>query len=531
MKTSKTLQNSLSIIAIFLSSFAFGQAQTEYINYQGVARDASNEIIANESIQIGISLRFGLPTSAVLYSENHTVTTDISGVFSLQIGTGDVTTGIYKDLEWGKLAPYASITLNGNDVGTVAMYSVPYANSSGKATNMQLNDLTDIEGTPTNNQVLKWNGTAWIPDDISGSSSLWKKNADNIYYNSGDVSIGGYMDYAKMNVIIDASETDDDTPYNISSLNSYSGDQTVVGIINRISGSGSGVKSGFSTSIENGTGSKTGYRSSITQNGGTPTSTSAGFSSSIINNSDNVSYGFYSSTSGVNSGPRYGIYSRGDDRNYLEGNLGLNIQDPKGRLHIKDYYANGDRPFIELTTADGDRSDIKYSKVGSTDYWHQIAGIRTDRTSGTMSFYYIDNNASTQDQVMTLRGDGNVGIGTSSPTAKLEISGDVKITGEINRPSTGAANMVPIAYGTVLPTLNVYGTNNYTIIKVPSVLGVYDIKINSENIQPNTHMIIVSIQDSVGSASYRFESNGFRVFTRQLAEPIDSSFSFIVYKM
>ena len=200
MKTYKKLQNILTMVAVLITCFSFGQAQTEYINYQGVARDASNEIFVNQAISIGISLRFGSPSATVLYSENHTVTTDLSGVFSLQIGTGTVNSGIYKDLQWGKLAPYATITLNGTAVGTVALQSVPYANSSGKAVNMKLNDLTDVEGTPKYNHFLKWNGTSWVPDDVPVSSSLWKISADNIYYNTGNVGIGNTSPKAKLDI-------------------------------------------------------------------------------------------------------------------------------------------------------------------------------------------------------------------------------------------------------------------------------------------------------------------------------------------
>lgn len=194
MKTHKKLQNILTMTAILLSCFAFCQEQKEYINYQGVARDASNEIMASQTMVIGISLRFGSPTATVIYAETHnTVTTDISGVFSLQIGNGAVVSGIYKDLEWGKLAPYATITLNGTDVGTVALQSVPYANASGKATKMELDDLTNVEGTPTSGQVLKFDGTDWTPatdETGAGSNALWTENGDDIYFNDGNVGMG-----------------------------------------------------------------------------------------------------------------------------------------------------------------------------------------------------------------------------------------------------------------------------------------------------------------------------------------------------
>ncbi len=46
---------------------------------------------------------------------------------------------------------------------------------------------------------------------------------------------------------------------------------------------------------------------------------------------------------------------------------------------------------------------------------------------------------------MKILSNGNVGIGISSPAEKLDVVGNIKVSGEVNRTSTGAANLVPIA--------------------------------------------------------------------------------------
>jgi hypothetical protein len=118
MTTNNTFRNIIFIVALLISSITFAQIeQKQYINYQGIARDASNEVIAAQTINIGVSLRFGSPTAAIEYAEEHTVSTDTNGVFSLQIGTGTVVSGNYNNLEWGNFAPFASINLNGTQVG------------------------------------------------------------------------------------------------------------------------------------------------------------------------------------------------------------------------------------------------------------------------------------------------------------------------------------------------------------------------------------------------------------------------------
>lgn len=46
---------------------------------------------------------------------------------------------------------------------------------------------------PALNQVLKYNGTEWAPDEDlteTGGGSLWLENSSDIYFNSGNLSIG-----------------------------------------------------------------------------------------------------------------------------------------------------------------------------------------------------------------------------------------------------------------------------------------------------------------------------------------------------
>jgi hypothetical protein len=85
---------------------------------------------------------------------------------------------------------------------------------------------------------------------------------------------------------------------------------------------------------------------------------------------------------------------------------------------------------------------------------------------------------------------GNVGIGTNSPDEKLDVSGNIKLSGELNKPSTGQANLVPIAYGKVTSAgFIVSGTGNFTVsygltgglppysrylITIPSLTTAYD---------------------------------------------------------
>jgi len=144
-------------ISILFTTLHLTQAQSiqsSFINYQGIARDASNEIIANQNITVDIALKFGAPTVPANYTETHNVTTDAGGVFSLKIGNGTAPSSDYYALEWRGLASYVTVSLNGTEIGTTEINAVPFALSSGDR--------------------------LWYPD----------YGTDDIFYDVGNVGIG-----------------------------------------------------------------------------------------------------------------------------------------------------------------------------------------------------------------------------------------------------------------------------------------------------------------------------------------------------
>jgi len=176
------------VLFFTLFSFAFGFSQSDAINYQGIARDSDGDLLTEETIGLTLALKYSA-SGAAEYSENHSVTTDASGVFSIQIGTGTAISGNYASLDWGLEDVFITTSVNGTEVGTTELNAVPYALASAKATSMQLSDLTDISGTPSSGDLLSFDGTNWTPSSAAGSS-LWSENGSSIYRTTGSVGIG-----------------------------------------------------------------------------------------------------------------------------------------------------------------------------------------------------------------------------------------------------------------------------------------------------------------------------------------------------
>lgn len=128
----KTIIFLFTISCYLLSTICLAQAPDK-INYQGVARDASGNILSNQAISLRITIHGGSGNGPVVYQEIHSVSTNQFGLFSLQIGGGFVQSGVFSTISWGSNAYYVENELDpsgGNNyvsLGTQQLISVPYA--------------------------------------------------------------------------------------------------------------------------------------------------------------------------------------------------------------------------------------------------------------------------------------------------------------------------------------------------------------------------------------------------------------------
>ena len=95
--------------------------------------------------------------------EKHTPNTNNLGLVNLDIGKGLIESGDFNTIAWNEDDYYLIVELNGVTLDTTLFEAVPYAKV---ATDMQLIHLRDVSDLPPfNDQVLAWDGTAWVPKD------------------------------------------------------------------------------------------------------------------------------------------------------------------------------------------------------------------------------------------------------------------------------------------------------------------------------------------------------------------------------
>lgn len=128
MKKALNYFKAKALVLFMLVSFTtFSQSG---INYQGVARDASNDLIISTGITLDVNIYKTSAAGTLVYSEVHNTTTDINGVFSVIIGQGTPIFIAFDSVNWAEDNHYLNVWLDSTDVGTTQFQATPYTFSN-----------------------------------------------------------------------------------------------------------------------------------------------------------------------------------------------------------------------------------------------------------------------------------------------------------------------------------------------------------------------------------------------------------------
>ena len=159
------------IAALLISATAtFAQAPQGF-SYQAVVRDAQNAIVANQTVDVGVSLITiidGLPVQT--YTEHHSVKTNANGLLTLTVGRGKSKDKI-ADFKWDMPeAEYYIETVTDYGVSTTRLFSVPFALYAAKAAEADI-DLSNYALKSDIPEAPDLSGYA-LKEDIPSSPDL-----------------------------------------------------------------------------------------------------------------------------------------------------------------------------------------------------------------------------------------------------------------------------------------------------------------------------------------------------------------------
>ena len=107
----------------------------EAINYQAVARNLSGVPLVNQGINVRYEIRLGSAAGSAVYIEDHALTTNQFGLFTAEIGNGTPFSGSFSGINWGSGSYYLYVEVNGDPMGATQLLSVPYALYSKESAN------------------------------------------------------------------------------------------------------------------------------------------------------------------------------------------------------------------------------------------------------------------------------------------------------------------------------------------------------------------------------------------------------------
>lgn len=411
------MKKSLQIFALLFCIIVFAQAPEKF-SYQAVVRNASNSVITNAAIGVKISILKTTNSGTVVYSESQTANTNSNGLISLQIGNGTIISGSIATIDWSTDSYFIKTEVDPSGgssytvVGTTQLLSVPYAlfaKTSGNGSTFTL----PYAGTSAASNVT--------PFKITNSGS--SQNSAGIFENT----------------------------------NAANGEAAILGINNSTGLFGAGVEGRAQSNSNANTSS--GVRGYLLGTG------TAG--AGVLGNAQNADGVYGSTTNGTgvrgsaNGTGTGGVFNSGASGHSLitNGPIQLtSISEGAGKVLTSDASGNatwqalatGSSPWATTgtdisntntgnvgigTSTPGTKLTVKYngqgfsqeSVTGSVE-----AGFYVDDTSAYVQTHtntdlsFTTNNGLSQ---MTLqKGTGNVGIGVTNPTEKLEVGGKLKTT-------------------------------------------------------------------------------------------------------
>ena len=175
----------LIFISLILSQNSFSQSPQGF-NYQAVVRDINGNVRSNQGVQFIFEIRDA--TGNAVYTEFHTAITNKYGlVDDIVIGNGSSSDN-FTSIDWGSGIYFVNVKIDGVDMGTTQLLSVPYALYALNAGSGVATDGVGISSTVDNNNgtfTLNYtDGTSFTTINMTGPEG---KSAYDSWLSSGEV--------------------------------------------------------------------------------------------------------------------------------------------------------------------------------------------------------------------------------------------------------------------------------------------------------------------------------------------------------
>ena len=421
---------SIQFIIIFCCNSVFAQSQgaPESMNYQAVIRDGSGNVVANQTVSLRIKILQGSASGSPVYVETFAPTTNAYGSIAVQIGTGTVITGTFSTIDWGANSYFVETavdidgTANGTSyvvISTTQFMSVPYAMYAKTAGSSP----ADNDWTESGSNIYRSSGNVGIGNnspsaklDVSGTvrvsslSDLPTFMTNNSDFQSPNASPGDILYVYLNDVYITHFTTSSGALVNSSNDFGYSGNGP------RIGPWGTGVIKYYAGTL-----------SALTSINDANYANWVGAGSQYI----------FDTRSTANGGETFDGVGNFGWTDWTSKNLKVSLSSPPSGYKMVVVNADGDLSTQAIGTgpAGADGADGATGPTGPAGADGATGPAGADGATGPAGADGATGPAGadatnywTESGSNLYRSSGNVGIGTTSPSAKLEVSGTARIT-------------------------------------------------------------------------------------------------------
>jgi len=206
-----------TLLLTFSCTFIFAQSP-ESVSYQAILRNASNALVTNQAVASRVSILSGSPTGTAVYVETHSVTSNVNGLITFEIGNGTLVSGNFSTIDWGN-GPFFIQTetdpaggTNYTITGTSQLLSVPYALHANTADSVSggFTETDPVYGASLASSITSADTTRW---GSAGADGDWTVATNDMHSAvTGNVGIGTTTPANKLDVagVITVSESAND---------------------------------------------------------------------------------------------------------------------------------------------------------------------------------------------------------------------------------------------------------------------------------------------------------------------------------